>query len=341
MINRIRCGGDWDHYEVINFHAFISNQLNNCGIDLKSKTEQLSPAQRTDLDVVFGMKSLFAGIETEKFPTILIDEFQDYDPEWIKLVRDCFLADDGEMILFGDASQNIYGRSQTNLLFGRWVRLTKSHRCEGNSPLLQLFRNFQIQHLSRENTDSGIFDASTGQTSMRYDLVSYETYGATYDSGVIFQKIQRYIREYQLHPNDIAIVSSKVELLKPLNEALKLTEKTKVMFEEASEVDALPAKMDRDSAKFREEIAKIRRRKKCFFMQNSGLIKMSTIHSFKGLEAQTVFCILTPDDEAEMVYTGITRAQRNLVVFDSSASRFRSFFQTHMAVVDAPHVNGV
>lgn len=340
MINRIRCGGDWDHYEVINFHAFISNQLNNCGIDLKSKTEQLSPAQRTDLDVVFGMKSLFAGIETEKFPAILIDEFQDYDPEWIKLVRDCFLADNGEMILFGDASQNIYGRSQTNLLFGRWIRLTKSHRCEGNSPLLQLFRNFQIQHLSRENTDSGIFDASTGQTSMRYDLVSYETYGATYDSGVIFQKIQRYIREYQLHPNDIAIVSSKVELLKPLNEALKLTEKTKVMFEEASEVDALPAKMDRDSAKFREEIAKIRRRKKCFFMQNSGLIKMSTIHSFKGLEAQTVFCILTPDDEAEMVYTGITRAQRNLVVFESSASRFRSFFQTHMAVVDALHVNG-
>jgi superfamily I DNA/RNA helicase len=49
-------------------------------------------------------------------------------------------------------------------------------------------------------------------------------------------------------------------------------------------------------------------------MQNSGLIKISTIHSFKGLEAQTVFCILTPEDEAEMVYTGITRAQRNLVV---------------------------
>lgn len=75
-------------------------------------------------------------------------------------------------------------------------------------------------------------------------------------------------------------------------------------------------------------------------MQNSGLIKISTIHSFKGLEAQTVFCILTPEDEAEMVYTGITRAQRNLVVFDSSASRFSSFFQAHMAVVDATQFNG-
>lgn len=83
----------------------------------------------------------------------------------------------------------------------------------------------------------------------------------------------------------------------------------------------------------KEEIDKIRRRKKCFFMQNSGLIKLSTIHSFKGLEAQTVFCILTPEDEAEMVYTGITRAQKNLVVFDSSESSFRPFFQTHMTVV--------
>ena len=109
------------------------------------------------------------------------------------------------------------------------------------------------------------------------------------------------------------------------------------MFEDASEVDALTARMDRDSPQFREAIGKIRRRKKCFFMQNSGLIKISTIHSFKGLEAQTVFCILTPEDDAEMVYTGITRAQRNLVVFDSSASSFRSLFQEHMAMVDAAH----
>ena len=345
-INRIRCGGDWEHYEVIHYHAFISNQLNNYGIDLKSKLEQLSSAQRADLDVVFGMKSLFDGVDLEKYPTILIDEVQDYAPEWIKLVRDCFLADDGEMVLFGDQSQNIYDRPSDSRAssivrgFGSWFKLEKSYRAEGDSPLHQLFQNFQVQHLSQENTNSENFEANTGQTSMRLDLLSYETYGATYDSTVIIEKIQRYIRDYQLHPNDIALVSSKVELLIPLNEALKRAEKAKVMFEEASEVDALVSRMGRDSPKFREEIAKIRRRKKCFFMQNSGLIKISTIHSFKGLEAQTVFCILTPEDEAEMVYTGITRAQRNLVVFDSSASIFSSFFQTHMAVVDATQFNG-
>ncbi len=187
------------------------------------------------------------------------------------------------------------------------------------------------------------FDAAlalqSGASIRGYSL-SYETYGATYDSDVIVEKIQRYISEYQLHPNDIAVVSSKVELLIPLNEAWKRIEKTKVMFEEASEIEALAKRIGRGSPRFHDEIDKIRRRKKCFFMQNSGVIKISTIHSFKGLEAQTVFCILTPEDEAEMVYTGITRAQKNLVVFDSSQSRFHSFFQTHMAVIDAPNFNG-
>lgn len=337
-ISRLQ-GGSGDFYEVIHYHAFISTQLNNYGINLKSKIDELPPAQRTNLDTIFGMKSLFKGVETEKYQTILIDEVQDYDPEWIKLVRDCFLAKNGEMILFGDQSQNIYDRPSDSrespivLGFGSWVRLTKSYRSAADAALLDLFRNFQMQHLIRKYADSEIFDVKATQASMRYDLLNYETYGKAYDPAFIFEKIQNYIREYQLHPNDIALVSSKVEWLIPLNEAFKKFEKTKVMFEEDAERTALTARMDPESEQFKEEIDTIRRRKKCFFMQNSGLIKLSTIHSFKGLEAQTVFCILAPEDEAEMVYTGITRAQKNLVVFDCSESSFRPFFQTHMTVV--------
>ena len=315
-ISRLR-GGDQDHYDVINYHAFISNQLNNCGIDLSSKLEHLSEAQRADLDFIYGMKSLFAGVKTEKYLTILIDEVQDYAPEWIKLVRDCFLADDGEMVMFGDQSQNIYNRQSDSrespivLGFGSWVKLKKSYRSEEDSPLLQLFKSFQMRHLIGKYPDSEIVEAKAAQASMHLDLLIYETYGTAFDPEPIIEKIQRYIRKYQLHPNDIAIVSSKVEWLMPLNEALKQTEKTKVMFEEASELDVLAAIAGRDSLRFREEIKTIRRRKKAFFMQNSGLIKLSTIHSFKGLEAQTVFCILAPEDEAEMIYTGMTRARRN------------------------------
>ncbi len=343
-ISRLQGGGNQQHFEVIHFHAFISAQLNNWGIDLDSKLAHLSPAKRADLDFVYGLKVLFADVETEKYLTILIDEVQDYDPAWIRLVRDCFLAEDGEMVLFGDQSQTIYDRPSDSrespivLGFGGWVRLTKSYRAEGDSPLVQLFRNFQIQHLIRKYEDSEVFPAveiRAAQTSMSFDLLSYVTYGETFDSDIVLEKINRYIRAYKLHPNDIALVSSKVELLAPLNEALRHSEKTKVMFEEAAEVHALPATVKADSSRLRDEIDAIRRRKKSFFMQNSGLIKLSTIHSFKGLEAQTVFCILAPGDEPEMVYTGITRAQRNLVIFDTSTSKYRSFFTKHMTVGDA------
>ena len=53
------------------------------------------------------MRTLFDGVEPEKYQTILVDEVQDYDTEWIKLVRDCFLAEGGEMVLFGESGRAV------------------------------------------------------------------------------------------------------------------------------------------------------------------------------------------------------------------------------------------
>lgn len=343
-ISRLLGGGGQQCFEIIHYHAFISSQLNECGVDLDSKLANLSSAQRADTDFVCGLRTLFTDVETVRYQTILIDEVQDYHPAWIKLVRDCFLADKGEMVLFGDQSQNIYDRPRDRrespivLGFGSWLRLTRSYRVSGDASLVQLYRNFQIEHLVRKYEDAEVFPAAEArpvQVSMRFDLLSYEICGEAYDPDYIINRVNHYIRAYKLHPNDIALVSSKVEQLIPLNEALKRSERTKVMFEEFSEVDALRDEIKKDAAKKKEAIDEIRRRKKSFFMQNSGLIKLSTIHSFKGLEAVTVFCILAPGDDAEMVYTGITRARKNLIVFDTAASSFRSFFETHMAVADA------
>lgn len=40
----------------------------------------------------------------------MIDEVQDFENEWVKIIRDNFLNHEGEMVLFGDESQNIYER---------------------------------------------------------------------------------------------------------------------------------------------------------------------------------------------------------------------------------------
>ena len=58
---------------------------------------------------------------------------------------------------------------------------------------------------------------------------------------------------------------------------------------------------------------------------NSGTLKVSTINSFKGWESEAVFLILEPRYETstsfnlsfdELLYTGLTRCRRNLVVIN-------------------------
>jgi ATP-dependent exoDNAse (exonuclease V) alpha subunit len=62
------------------------------------------------------------------------------------------------------------------------------------------------------------------------------------------------------------------------------------------------------------------------FTLNSGVIKVSTIHSFKGYESPTVFLIIDDVDSPELVYVGLTRAKINLVVFVKKKSKYEDFF---------------
>ena len=58
---------------------------------------------------------------------------------------------------------------------------------------------------------------------------------------------------------------------------------------------------------------------------NSGTLKISTINSFKGWESEVIFLIIEPKYAAstsfnysfdELLYTGITRCRRNLIVIN-------------------------
>lgn len=66
----------------------------------------------------------------------------------------------------------------------------------------------------------------------------------------------------------------------------------------------------------------IRNNKKIHFYMNSGTVKLSTIHSFKGWESETLFLILEKKSNNmqmtfdEILYTGITRSRANLVIIN-------------------------
>tara|TARA_B110000238_G_C15955096_1_gene364918 strand:- start:113 stop:799 length:687 start_codon:yes stop_codon:yes gene_type:complete len=66
----------------------------------------------------------------------------------------------------------------------------------------------------------------------------------------------------------------------------------------------------------------IRNNKKIHFHMNSGTVKISTVHSFKGWESETLFLILEKKFTKmqmtfdEILYTGITRSRANLVIIN-------------------------
>lgn len=77
----------------------------------------------------------------------------------------------------------------------------------------------------------------------------------------------------------------------------------------------------------------IRDNKKLHFWMNSGTIKISTINSFKGWESEVVFLILEPRYDTktafnlsfdELLYTGLTRCKKNLVVINFGNAEYDS-----------------
>ena len=237
------------------------------------------------------------------------------------------------MILFGDESQNIYQRdvSKSPVIaqgFGRWVKLTRSYRTNLDSPLNQLFKDFQLGFLLEKNSDIEITDVNPTQMGIGFSLLKYEEIALADWKESVFDSVKSYIKSYDLHPNDVVILSSKISLVRQLNELWIENEKTHCMFETYEELSVCTNKsLDKLKSlgesdihilvnQNKEDIERVRRTKKNHFYANSGLVKLSTIHSYKGLESKTVFYIMDESDDPEIVYTSITRSSENLVVFD-------------------------
>lgn len=325
-ISDIQGGRDFSTIEISNYHQFFNSQVNNTNQDFGELIEKYGVSRLYFIDI-------FQGADLPRYQTILVDEIQDYQSEWVKIIRDNFLQEDGEMILFGDESQNIYQRdiSKSPIIaqgFGRWVKLTRSYRTNLDSPLNQLFKDFQLKFLLEKHSDIEITDVSPTQMGIGFSLLKYEEIALSDWKESVFYSINSYIKNYDLHPNDVVILSSKIYLVRQLNELWIENEKTHCMFETYEELSVC-TKKSLDNLKLlgeaeikilvnqnKEDIERVRRAKKNHFYANSGLVKLSTIHSYKGLESKTVFYVMDESDDPEVIYTSITRSSENLVVFD-------------------------
>lgn len=339
---------DEQNFAVTNYHQFYNSQINETGQEL---SELIS---RFGLEGLY-KKDCFEEYTLSRYQTILVDEVQDFENEWVKIFRDNFLVADGEMVLFGDESQNIYERDNERAAviaqgFGRWKKLKRSYRTSLVSPLNQVFKDYQSKYLIEKYSDTELLETAPVQQGLTFEILDYHSFNDSWENQS-FELIQETISSNNFNPNDVVILSSNIYLVRKLVDKYQGVEKVHCMFETYEELHQLLSVYDSittlDNLKLmpekelrkiiygykelKSDLERARRTKKNHFYANSGLIKLSTVHSFKGLESKTVFYLMDDKDTPEIVYTSITRSVENLIILDvSKESQFSEFFNSAM-----------
>jgi superfamily I DNA/RNA helicase len=273
-----------------------------------------------------------------KYDTILIDEAQDYEYDWFQLIKKYFLKENGEYVIFADEKQNIYNRileidnkPKTNIP-GAWNQsLNKSLRL--SKDISSFAEDYQKYFWSKKyEIESNLYSEKqtylfSKQTIQYFRLEKYDP-----DSIVSF--ILERTKEFNMHINDVAVLAPEIEKLRELDLVLKRKYQmnTTTVFESHETYESL-SKTIMDKEKLKLELDSIRRSKKINFWRNHGTIKLSTIHSFKGWEIDTLFLLLHPtSDQAaleELIYTGITRAKNKLFILNLGLESFHEFAKTN------------
>lgn len=231
-------------FVIINYHQFINAELNNMGIDIKIPNI-IAPS---DIPAYlernyYSNEKLFAGYKDriKPYDAILIDEIQDYKRSWMNIVKDSFLAQDGEYMLFGDVKQNIYGNPTENkdVITNIQARPTYLKHCyRSDSKIRDLALEFQkvrfgdkyeLDDLNDEN-DNGLFANMEKPGFVNYIYLSNTKIVSTLYT-IIRGNILNTVNN--VAPNDITILGYTTPLLREFDHYYRLLshEKTKTMFE--------------------------------------------------------------------------------------------------------------
>jgi hypothetical protein len=294
----------FDHFHLfckrVTYEAGLSNDYDGLlhDFDKKSKAER---------DIILGVRipelarrALETG-KPKKFDTIMFDEGQDYHPDWWNIVR-MALADDGEMLLVADVTQDVYGTGKAwteeamngmGFAGGRWAQLRTSYRMP---PLIQDYaREFATRFLPHETVD--LPDLQQGALALE----------------------DCYLRWIQCSPEESAEACVREVFRMMRRTGDRGTSNADITFLSDDAQVGASATQQLDEAKiktvstFGREHGQRRREKMGFYMGRAE-IKATTLHSFKGWEARMLVIHVSQswtDESKALVYAALTRLKRN------------------------------
>lgn len=237
-INQIREKFEWGSFTILNYHHFINIQLNNLGIPIvlpnnsiknqdDSRYRKLTPEESKYLDIhYYSNKNLFLEKRNQiremnlDYDAILVDEMQDYKKKWFEILKESFLKEDGDYMLFGDEKQNIYGnpllakKVETNIPYRR-TKLTQSLRA--GTVIEKLVEEFQKKIFSDKYEFDEFQKIDDGMLmfqpygSIKYKFLKNNFITSIYDIIANLRNIEEY---KDISTDDITILSFNVDVLR-------------------------------------------------------------------------------------------------------------------------------
>lgn len=244
-ISQVREEFPWENFVILNYHLFINSELNNLGIPVKVPKgfNELTDEQKDDFfeKKYYSNKQLFIDNKDKIKPysVILIDEIQDYKRLWMEIIKECFLVEGGEYVLFGDVKQNIYN----NLTVSKDI----STNVRGVTELKNCFRSdFKIKDLAilyqkdifQDKYEIDSFNKKTETLELAFERTQQGSINYIYlqdaDSvSSLYTIIHENALNKDIPPNDITILGNSISLLKKFEAFYRYSsnERTNTMFE--------------------------------------------------------------------------------------------------------------
>lgn len=319
-INDVRADFYWNKLHISHYHHFFKEQAQTIGKHVYFNS--------------FDDTTFFDNKENdiEHFDAIFIDEVQSYKSEWLQILYNKFLKENGEFVVFGDPKQNIYNRDtdsngdiRIGVIGGEWNRqLSKCHRF-ANNQLTSLAKKFQ-NDFGFINADN--FEKAELLQDGMFTCLKYMYNNSDININKLTQIISSILRIEGFDVNETVILGQNSIILKDIEYNYRKTT------DEPTITTFIPID---EKNKLKDDTVK----KLKFTMMDRGL-KFSTIHSFQGWDAANVIILLQPEGDGngytinsslnkpEVIYTAITRSKQNIVIINNGNTLYHNFFKRNM-----------
>lgn len=324
-VGKVRADFSWDNIVINNYHQFFNTIANNNYI-----TYTKGSYNRLDF-----FDNVLENLE--KYSAIFIDEVQDFETNWLRILHDRFLEKNGEFVVFGDAKQNVYNRQlgedgnvRLDIIRGRWNNSLNRGMRFLNQQLTTLAINFQRTFFtSQEVDDIGINqELQFGNNCIQYLNINDPL--ANYQD--IVKKCIEIIKDNELEYKDTVILSIDNEPIRELEYILRCRYniRTSCTSERKEAFEQLQRRYAVNTRSFEIERDRIRGVKRRDFSIGSNNLKLSTIKSFKGLEQNNVIVVLPQNmNNHSELYVGITRARERLFIINMGNNTYHNFFEQY------------